>query len=214
MLLIKQIESDLNLPVIEGEETPESLLTCSRMIDVADYIGRASAAIQQRQGDTAQGVDLQASFIVGGQVPGEDPEMYLIYPQGNYITYSPNQPFLQLGETKYGKPILDRIITPNTRLEDAARCALVSMDSTVRSNASVGLPVDLVVYRKGSFRLEQELTFTEDDEFFREMRSAWSTGLMEAFMKLPHFDWERAQPQLQNQPLPYGNNVRAMPTQR
>ena len=114
----------------------------------------------------------------------------MIYPQGNYIHESSDHPFLQLGEIKYGKPILDRVIRPELSLEAAARCALVSMNSTMRSNVTVGPPVELLIYRTDSLQAGRYLNLAEDDAFYRCIGERWSQGLLRALDDLPHFAWE------------------------
>ena len=134
---------------------------------------------------------MEASFIIGGQIAGQPHDIYLVYPEGNYINASDTNPFLQIGELKYGKPILDRIITRDTTLEDAARCALVSLDSTMRSNVSVGPPVELSFYVKDALQLQRRIVMDTSSEFYTQVRECWSAGLKEAFKGLPRFAWEK-----------------------
>ena len=115
----------------------------------------------------------------------------MIYPQGNYIAASGDTPYLQIGETKYGKPILDRVIANNTSLEDAARCALVSLDSTMRSNISVGPPFELAIYRKDTLVLDRHLTLKTTSPLYASMQKRWNDGIKRAFERLPRFDWEK-----------------------
>ena len=191
-LVIKQIEKDLKLVTADDAAEPGNLKTLKTMSDVSAYVGRLSAEAQRQQRKTAPNVQLGASFIVGGQIQGENIDLNMVYPEGNFIAYSLNQPFLQIGETKYGKPILDRILQRTTSLDDTARCCLVSMASTLRSNASVGYPLDLVVYPTNSFRLDKQLTFAQGDEMFTNLSDSWSRGLLQAFSMLPRFGWETA----------------------
>ncbi|MFO7857562.1 MAG: peptidase, partial [Ectothiorhodospiraceae bacterium] len=137
----------------EAMEHGGPLRSAGYMTEAAEHVGQVSQQVQARHTPEAPSggrVSLEASFILGGQIGAQPPGLFLIYPQGNFITCSDEQPFLQIGETKYGKPILDRIITPGLSLEDAARCALVSIDSTMRSNLSVGPPIDLALYPRDS----------------------------------------------------------------
>jgi len=138
-------------------------------------------------------VNLEATLILGGQIRGERPSLYLIYPLGNWIAASPETPYLQIGESKYGKPILDRVIRPDTSLEDAARCALVSLDSTIRSNVSVGLPIDLAVVRDGDLAVSHRMRLDADTPLYVEIHDAWSQRLESAVRTLPRFDWEPPQ---------------------
>ncbi|MDH3201365.1 MAG: hypothetical protein OEM15_10780 [Myxococcales bacterium] len=164
-----------------------SLQSVRRLTDAADYVGRCSREEQgkheKRMKDSK--LDASASFILGGQIQGSSHSIHLIYPEGNHIPVSRHSPFLQIGDEKYGKPILDRIIEQGLDLEVAARCALVSMDSTMRSNASVGPPIDLLIYSADSQRLGTEVTFGQDDDYLRALRRAWQDSLKAAFDQLP-----------------------------
>lgn len=179
--VVKQIELDNSVP---GSYT--SLANASSMVAAAEYIGQISVAIQQRYNSNM----FEASFILGGQILNQPAELFLIYPQGNYILPSPYHPFLQIGEVKYGKPILDRIIHSELSLEDAARCALVSLDSTMHSNVSVGFPIDLKIYRNNALDLDQGLRFQADDPFYLSIKEYWTNGIKQVFDTLPRFDWE------------------------
>lgn len=177
---------------IEDPHAETSLYSVDYVFDAAHYIGAISRRIQQEHAEALKqcGASPEASFILGGQIRGKDPEVYLIYPQGNYIAASAQTPYLQIGESKYGKPILDRIVTPATRLEDAARCALVSLDSTMRSNISVGPPLELAFYRKDQLALERHLVLEAGSPLIRRVQRRWNDGLHRAFNGLPRFDWE------------------------
>ena len=179
--VVDRLERDLE----EGAKV--SLRTAHRLTEAADYIGRVSREEQRKysKGNKSPKFSPGASFIMGGQIEGEGHSILLIYPEGNYIPVSRHASFLQIGEEKYGKPILDRIIEPDLSLEVAARCALVSMDSTMRSNATVGPPIDLLMYRAGTQRPGSQVTFGEDDEYLRALRRSWQDSLKEAFEKLP-----------------------------
>lgn len=170
----------------------ESLATVQYMFDAAHYIGKVSRDVQKEYQTEKQqsSTSFSASFIVGGQIHGFPPEIFMIYPEGNYIAESRENPFLQIGETKYGKPILDRIIAAHVPLSDAGRCALVSIDSTVRSNLSVGPPIELLHYRTDSFDLKNHSVFHEGDEYLQALKEEWNSGLHRAFESLPPFDWE------------------------
>jgi putative proteasome-type protease len=185
--LVRRLERDA-----ARKGAPTSLRTVPRLTDAADYIGDLNVSIQAIQSSRREnsGVNYQASFILGGQIGQDSPELYLIYPEGNHIAPSPYHPFLQIGEIKYGKPILDRIIRQDSSLEAAGRCALVSLDSTMRSNLSVGPPLDLLLYRSGSLVMERLLRFGKEDPYLRRLRQEWREGLEQLFHSLPTFDWE------------------------
>ncbi|MDH5648822.1 MAG: peptidase [Gammaproteobacteria bacterium] len=160
--------------------------------EVAHYIGQLSQKEQRQHEDAMEksGNSAEASFILGGQIAGQSPEIFLIYPQGNYISASPETPYLQIGENKYGKPILDRIISPSTSLEDAARCALVSLDSTIRSNISVGPPIELAIHFMDAIEEPYHLKLTLNSPMYKSMQKQWNVGLRRAFNRLPRFEWE------------------------
>ncbi|MFI3220239.1 MAG: peptidase [Methylococcales bacterium] len=161
--------------------------TVESLFEAAEYLGHVSVEKQKHhsnpQGQSA--FNPSASFILAGQI-GDDPHgACMVYPEGNSITSSANTPFLQIGESKYGKPILDRFLKLNSSIDEAARCCLVSMDSTIRSNASVGSPVEMLIYRKNSFSLEEYYCFDDDDEYMLQLRRSWETKLREAMAALP-----------------------------
>jgi len=185
-----------------------SLRTVKHMFEAADYVGQTLVASQAQTGGQQSGVNLEATLILGGQIRGEKPALYLVYALGNWIATSPETPYLQIGESKYGKPILDRIVRADTSLEDAARCALVSLDSTIRSNVSVGPPIDLALIREGDLRMSKRLRLDTDTPLYVEIRDTWSQRLESAVRTLPRFDWEpTAMPdidpsKLQQRPVP------------
>jgi putative proteasome-type protease len=177
---------------LEDTKTRFSLRKGKYLHEVAHYVGQLSQEEQRQHADAFKDSanSTEASFILGGQIAGLVPEIFLIYPQGNYINASLETPFLQIGENKYGKPILDRIITPATSLEDAARCALVSLESTIRSNISVGPPVELAIYTSDTLREPYHLKLTLNSPIFKSMQKNWNEGLRRAFNRLPRFEWE------------------------
>ena len=178
----------------ELNDNPECFLCKARYLDeVADYIGEISREKQNRfreESDQATGFSPSVSFILGGQINGDKPGLHMIYPEGNHITTSLATPYLQIGETKYGKPILDRIIAPESSLEDAARCALVSMDSTMQSNVTVGPPVELLIYEKDSLNVGRYMRLDEHHPYLMQLRQSWADNIRLAFDALPPFDSE------------------------
>jgi putative proteasome-type protease len=170
-----------------------NLNKAKHLFDIADYIGDLSQTEQQHHGPAVEknGGSAAASFILGGQVKGHDHDIYLIYPEGNYISSSIDTPYLQIGENKYGKPILDRVITVDSSLNDAARCALVSLDSTMRSNISVGPPLELAMYSADSLEDPRHLTFKLASPYYKSLQKSWNDGIKQAFEGLPQFDWEK-----------------------
>jgi len=178
---IAKIKSDIK------QGAKNNLLAMSSVEDTADYIGDISREQQEKR--TIEGKNFEASFIIGGQIRGSKHEIILIYPEGNHITTSSDTPFLQIGESKYGKPILDRILTPELNLDTCALCALVSMDSTMRSNLSVGPPIELLRYHTDSLRLDQPMRFEADSDFLRDLKRSWDQRLKEAFRLMPPLTW-------------------------
>ncbi len=188
--VIEQLHRDK----LNAAETNLNNVEC--LSSAANYLGQVSLekqALHQNAGGQSA-FDASASFILAGQIGKEEHAAYMIYSEGNSITSSDNTPFLQIGETKYGKPVLDRFLKPDTALDDAARCCLVSMDSTIRSNASVGAPVELLIYKKNSFNLNDYYCFLDDDEYMLGLRRQWEEKLKEAFEQLPLLDKQLAKP--------------------
>lgn len=187
---------------IDDPTAPRSLRSFRHLYEVAEYVGEVLVASQAKVSDAEQqsGVSVQATLILGGQIEGERPGLYMVYPLGNCIASSPETPYLQIGESKYGKPILDRILRPETTLEDAARCALVSLDSTIRSNLSVGLPIDIALVRAGDLRITQQMRLEGDTPLYAEIHDTWSRKLESAVRTLPRFPWEPPAPPEQASP--------------
>lgn len=172
-----------------------NLNTVHYLSEAAEYLGQVSLEKQQRHANAGQsGFFPTATFLLAGQIGGEPHGAYLVYPEGNYITTSMQTPYLQIGENKYGKPVLDRFLTIDTPLDEVARCCLISMDSTMRSNASVGPPVDLLIYRKDTLMLDAYYSFKEDDEYLVQLRHVWQEKLMESFAAMPDLHNCNSQP--------------------
>ncbi len=161
------------------------------MFDVAGVVSDATRDVERREASHGKSAALgfNASFIFGGQIKGEAPRLFRTYAETNFIEAEPDSPFLQTGETKYGKPILDRVITPTTSMSDATKCLLISFDSTMRSNLSVGLPIDLLSYERDSFSASRRRRLDQGDEYFTGLRQAWSEGVRSAFKQLPELRW-------------------------
>ncbi len=179
---------DRHKHAINGENT---IWNAPSMFDVATLTGEALREMQRRDGPALMqsGIDAAASLIVGGQIKGERERLFHIYAQGNFIETSDETPYFQLGEAKYGKPILDRVLTTGTPQKEAAKCVLISFDSTVKSNISVGLPIDLLWYPKDSLRVGMQQRIGEGDPYFSMLRQRWGSGLRRVFGELPDPDW-------------------------
>lgn len=167
-----------------------NLLNASHMQAVADYVAAMSANIQQQQASLSGQTGFEATFILAGQIGTQAMETLLIYPQGNFIHESDFYPYLQIGEIKYGKPILDRVAKRELNLAVAARCALVSMNSAMRSDTSVGPPIELLIYQKDALAMSVYMSIDEKDDFSRKISQSWDSGLINALLELPRFAWE------------------------
>lgn len=187
-LAISRLQRDVD------DGAPRSLRAFRHLFEVAEYVGEVLVSSQVKLGEQVQhsGVSTSATLILGGQVAGERPGLYMIYPLGNAIASSPETPYMQIGESKYGKPILDRIIRPEMKLEDAARTALVSLDSTIRSNLSVGMPIDLALIRTNDLRITERMRLEADTPLYADIHENWSRKLENAVRTLPRFPWEPA----------------------
>ena len=172
-------------------EEHRNLWNVQSMFDVAQLLGECLREVRDHDGAFLQqsNVDSSATFIVGGQIHNERQRLFLVYSEGNFIEASEETPYFQIGETKYGKPIIDRVIKADTPLMDAVKCILVSFDSTMRSNLSVGLPIDLACYKQASFCLDLQQHITQDDPYFSQISRRWSEGLRGVFASLPNPDW-------------------------
>ena len=169
-----------------------SLVSARYLFEAADYVGRISLGVQRDHGPalSESGVSAQTTLILGGQIAGQPPGLYMVYPQGNYFAASAETPYLQIGENKYGKPALDRIARTDMTLEDAARLSLVSLDATSRSNVTVGPPFEIAIYPRDSLSLSHRLKLEQDSPLLASMSQSWNVGLRRAFDNLPRFDWE------------------------
>jgi len=178
--------------LIEGLENPdtgerETLMNAPTMLQAAQRIGRAIRQVSQRDGEAMQAaaVDYDVAFLFGGQIKGGPLRLYMIYPAGNFIECTPDTPYLQIGENKYGKPVLDRAVAFETEPYDALKIGLISMDSTMRSNLSVGLPIDILVLRRDACQPELEYRIEPGEPYFQDLRERWSAALRAAHMAIP-----------------------------
>lgn len=170
------------------DATPESsIMLAPTMLKVAEIIGNTLATVRQDIDHkmNASKVSVSASMIVAGQRKGGAMRLFLVYPEGNFIEATEDTPFLQIGEHKYGKPILDRVVRPATSLEDAQKAVLLSMDSTLRSNLSVGMPLDLAVIARDACKVTMRRRIEKEDPEFSRMSHAWSEALREGFSRIP-----------------------------
>jgi putative proteasome-type protease len=170
------------------------LLGCATMFDAVRCVGDALREVHRRDADalSQQGVEFNASFILGGQIGHEAPRLFQVYSAGNFIEATADTSYFQVGESKYGKPLIDRVIRRSMSLSEAAKCALISMDSTIRSNLSVGPPLDLVVIKRDELRVASHVDIGDDHRYFQMIRTRWGESLREAFSELPNPDWIEA----------------------
>ncbi|WP_411703682.1 peptidase [Edaphovirga cremea] len=165
-----------------------NMLNIRSLYDGATLLGETIREVIQRDSADQQGsgsTDFGCNLILGGQIKGEGLRLFPVYPQGNFIEATHDTPYFQIGESKYGKPIIDRVLTYDTPLDQAMQCALISMDSTLRSNLSVGLPLDVMIYENDSFTVNQQYRITEDHPYFSVIRKGWGEGLLSIFAQLP-----------------------------
>lgn len=178
--VIEQIRRDIR----EGND--HNINSFKYLTDIADYLGDVLSSRIRRYSEKEQsGFAPEATLLFAGQIQGERSQAFLIYPQGNHITTSAQTPYLQIGESKYGKPVLDRFLTRQTSLVDAATCALISMDSTMKSNASVGPPIEVMIYKNDSYSLDNHHVLEADDLYLTAIRREWDHKLNEAFTAMP-----------------------------
>jgi putative proteasome-type protease len=184
----------LQVEKIDGGPKDEGLTiwNCTSLFDAARVLGSTVRRVYSQDGAALKtaGIDFNASFILGGQIRDEAMRMFLVYAPGNFIEATRETPYFQIGESKYGKPILDRVITPATPLDEAAKCALVSMDSTLKSNLSVGLPLDLLIYRAHQLGSSEFVCIDEHNPYFQMIRSTWGQKLRDVFESLDDPRWD------------------------
>jgi len=174
-----------------AEPGKETIWTARSLYDVACMVGDALREIQRRDGPhlMQSNIDFAANLILGGQIAGEPPRLFNIYSQGNFIEATPETLYFQIGESKYGKPVIDRVVTSATPVAEAAKSVLISFDSTIRSNISVGLPIELLWYPRESLRVGVHKRIVEGDPYFTMLRQGWGGGLRRVFGELPNPDW-------------------------
>ena len=175
----------------KAEDGVETIWNVESLYDAAAIVGDALREMGRRDGPflTQSSIEANSNLLVGGQIKGEAPRLFHVYAQGNFIEATDDTPYFQLGESKYGKPILDRVVSMATPQKEAAKCVLISFDSTMKSNISVGLPIDLLWYPRDSLRVGMQQRVREGDPYFTMLRSRWGGGLRRVFSELPDPDW-------------------------
>jgi putative proteasome-type protease len=177
-----------------------SLMNVPSLFDAARLVGDALREVHLHDAESLHRfqLDFNATLLVGGQIGSEAPRLFSVYAAGNFIEATPDNTYFQIGESKYGKPIIDRVVRRTSSLNQAAKCALISMDSTIRSNLSVGLPLDLVMIRRNQLRVARHVSIDEGNAYFQGIRSTWGEALRHAFSELPEPDWLDAGIRLQS----------------
>ena len=173
-------------------DSHKTVMNAGSLYEVAELVGAALREVRQRDGAYLQqsNVDGSASFIIGGQIRGEQQRLFNLYTEGNFIEATRDMPYFQIGESKYGKPVIDRVVKAGTGLLEATKCVLVSFDSTMRSNISVGMPIDLLIYNRDSLRVGFQRHIEESDDYFTMIHNQWGEGLRRVFAQLPNPDWD------------------------
>ena len=194
----------------DGE--PITIWNAKSMFDACRVLGAAVRRVYDRDAQALKqsGVDFNVSLIFGGQIAGEGMRLFQMYSAGNFIEATTETPYFQVGESKYGKPVLDRVLIPTLPLDEAAKCALVSMDSTLKSNLSVGLPLDMVVYEAGRLQSDKVVCIDNDNPYFQMLHGSWGHKLREVFDSIEDPVWDGSATQL---PLVV-NNARAQPLRK
>ena len=185
----QQVVSRIKQHAVDADKP---LTAHASVFTVAELVGRElrkTILTTTNEAPEQSDVDFTATFLVGGQVKGEVPRLFMVYPQGNFIESTVDTPFFQIGESKYGKPILDRVIQPNISMTQAIKCALVSFDSTIKSNLLVGLPIDVAMIKTNDLQVTKRHRIDSEDIYFRDLRSSWSQGLRQVFGQLPDPQW-------------------------
>ena len=173
------------------DEPGRNVLLAPTLFDATMMVGGLLRSVVDRDRSYLQafGAEVSSSFIVGGQIAGDEPRLFLVYPAGNFIESEPATPYFQLGETKYGKPILERVLTPQTTLAQAAKCALLSFDSTIKANLSVAPPIDVLIYKTDTLAISRQQEIDVGDPYFATLSAGWSTGLLKVFADLADPPW-------------------------
>lgn len=189
LAVTQAVIADLDEAIRVGGEGETTLHSAGSMYQAAKLVGRALKTVRQGHVDEGLSGDaFSAQIILGGQIGTEEPRLFHIYAEGNFIEAKPDTPFFQIGEHKYGKPILDRVVGRDMRLGEAAKVVLLSFDSTLRSNLSVGMPIDLAVYNTDTLTIDRVRRIEKDDPYFSKLSATWSEQLRQAVEKIEEFD--------------------------
>lgn len=195
----QSIREILQVEQLKDRKDPEStepitIWNAKSMFDAARVLGATVRRVYQRDAEALKkaDVDFNVSLVLGGQIRGEAMRLFQVYLAGNFIEATDETPYFQLGESKYGKPVLDRVLAPETPLSEAAKCALVSMDSTIKSNLTVGLPLDLVVYEVDTFKSDKIVCIDYDNPYYQMLHNSWGQKLRQVFDSIEDPVWDDA----------------------
>ncbi|MCM5680270.1 proteasome-type protease [Schlegelella sp. S2-27] len=193
LAITQAVRQLLHTETISGEGGTVSIWNCRTMFDAVRIVGAAVRKVYERDAASLKnfGIEFNVNLIFGGQIQGETMRLFNVYAAGNFVEAGVDGVcYVQIGESKYGKPILDRVVTPATPLDQAAKCALVSMDSTLKSNLSVGLPLDLLVYEADTLHAQRIVHIDDHDPYFRMIRETWGHRLRDVFESIPNPSWD------------------------
>jgi len=191
LAITQSVVNHLKAAIKNNKADSKHLYNVPSLFEAAGLVGAELRAVFERDGKHFKNhdIDFNASILVGGQIKGEKPRLFNVYAAGNFIETCKETTYFQIGETKYGKPILDRVIKHDTEIMDAVKCLLISFDSTIRSNVSVAAPIDLLIYRTDTFNDDCRQRIAENDPYYVKVRQGWGQGLKEVFSALPSPDW-------------------------
>jgi putative proteasome-type protease len=193
LAITQAVKQLLNTESIDSPEGPVTIWNARSLFDCARIVGSAVRKVHARDAQALKhhGIEFNVNLIFGGQIRGETMRLFNIYAAGNFVEAGiEGVCYFQIGESKYGKPVIDRVVTPNTPLQEAAKCALISMDSTLKSNLSVGLPLDLMVYEADTLRVDKLIHIDEGNAYFRMIRATWGQRLRQVFDSIPDPTWQ------------------------
>lgn len=191
LAITQSVVGHLKALIENDKDGTRHLYNADSLFEVAGLVGAELRAAFERDAEFLKNhnIDFNASILLGGQIKGEKPRLFNVYAAGNFIETCSETPYFQIGETKYGKPIIDRVVKYDTEMMNAVKCLLISFDSTIRSNVSVAAPIDMLLYRTNSLHADCKERITESDPYYAEIRRGWSDGLKKVFSSLPSPDW-------------------------
>ena len=191
LAITQSVVNRLKTTIDQNLSDSKHLHNVNSLFDAAGLVGAELRAVFESDGEHFKNhdIDFNASIIVAGQIKGEKPRLFHVYAAGNFIETCAETPYFQIGETKYGKPIVDRVVKHNSDIMDVVKCVLISFDSTIRSNVSVAAPIDLLIYRIDSLHADCKQRISENDAYYSTVRQGWGAGLKEVFSALPSPDW-------------------------